>query len=397
MKKLKIGYLIKYFYPIQGGAENYMLNLALLTVKDGHEVHVFTSDRKGKDKGLKFEENYKGIQIHRCRLLFDFTHYFFLSPSLMSKLLKQELDILHVSGFGFVWHDFILIIKRIKSRKTEFINTPHGPFMALSSYILPLRLIKFIYTNIQKLFLNWLYDVILEDNTFQWRWIVKYRIDKEKIKLVTPGLDSEVISKQIDDHDLREFTQKYFLKDKFIISCLGRISKYKGIQDVIEIMPDLVKFKSNIAYLVMGRDDGYARTLKMLAEKGGVKNNIRFIIDISEKEKILALESSQIFIFPSEWEAFGIVILEAMCRGNAIISTKTEGGKYLVTEGMNGFLYNSGDNKELYSYIVKLIKDKMLLGRMQKENKLRVRRFSWEGIYKEKYTPIIYSHYLKKV
>jgi len=397
MKKLKIGYLIKYFYPIQGGAENYMLNLALLTVKDGHEVHVFTSDRKGKDKGLKFEENYKGIQIHRCRLLFDFTHYFFLSPSLMSKLLKQELDILHVSGFGFVWHDFILIIKRIKSRKTEFINTPHGPFMALSSYILPLRLIKFIYTNIQKLFLNWLYDIILEDNTFQWRWIVKYRIDKEKIKLVTPGLDSEVISKQIDDHDLREFTQKYFLKDKFIISCLGRISKYKGIQDVIEIMPDLVKFKSNIAYLVMGRDDGYARTLKMLAEKGGVKNNIRFIIDISEKEKILALESSQIFIFPSEWEAFGIVILEAMCRGNAIISTKTEGGKYLVTEGMNGFLYNSGDNKELYSYIVKLIKDKMLLGRMQKENKLRVRRFSWEGIYKEKYTPIIYSHYLKKV
>ena len=46
MKKLKIGYLLPYFHPFKDGTENNCLYLATEMVKLGHEVHVFTSDRR---------------------------------------------------------------------------------------------------------------------------------------------------------------------------------------------------------------------------------------------------------------------------------------------------------------------------------------------------------------
>lgn len=391
MHKFKIGYVIKYFHPIKGGAEKNILNLALRAVNDGHEVHVFTSDRKGKEVISKREENFKGIKIHRSRTWFDFSLYLGFYPSLLKNLLKADLDIIHVSGFGFIWHDFVLILKKIFSKNTKFINTPHGPFMTLRSYNILLKIVRTAYTLVQKLFLNWLYDAVIQVNTFQWRWIVKYGIAKAKIKFVAIGIPAEEINRKFSYSVKSNFVRKYELEDKFVISYLGRISEYKGVQHVIDILPKLRDNFPNIAFLVMGRDEGYVRTLKSIAEKAGVRNNIRFVVNISENEKFVALELSQIFVFPSEWEAFGIVMLEAMARGNALVSTKTEGGKFLVTEGVNGYLYEFGDSEELYQLLSQIMKDRGLMIEMQKKNRQRVKEFSWEQIGSKQYLPLLSS------
>lgn len=391
MKKLKIGYVIKYFHPIKGGAENYILNLALKTASDGHEVHVFTGDRKGAEKLTRGEVEYNGIKIHRYPLLFDLSNYLFFSPSLLMAIMKTDLDMIHVSGFGFIWHDFVLILKKLKSKKTKFICTPHGPFMTLSSYNFLLRILKALYTQIQKVFLNWLYDNVLGDNTFQWRWIIKYGIDKRKIRLVPPGIRLKIVEKKIAEKEKVEFRQKYDLKEAFVISYLGRISEYKGIQDVIRILPKLTRIRPDIVFLIMGRDEGYVRTLKAQAERKRVLEYVRFITDISEEEKFTALEVSQIYIFPSEWEAFGIAMLEAMTRGNALISTKTEGGNFLVSEGVNGYLYDFGDTKKLFDSLKNIAQNKGQIRKMQEENRKRAVEFSWERIYKKQYLPILKS------
>ncbi|MBN2015324.1 glycosyltransferase family 4 protein [Candidatus Dojkabacteria bacterium] len=388
---MKIAYLIKYFHPIYGGAENYMLNLAVLASKEGNEVHVFTGDRKGDQRAEQKEENYHGVHIHRYKFLFNFTNYLSFTPALLPALLKENFDVIHVSGFGFIWHDFVLILKRFFSNKTKFINTPHGPFMALESYNFIRKIFKFIYTQIQKLFLNWLYDIVLQDNTFQWRWIVKYGIKKEKIKFVSVGIDSKVITKKVTSDQLADFLHKYGLKDKFVISSLNRLSRYKGIQHIIEILPRLVKIRPDLSLLIMGRDDGYYRSLKALAEKLKVLSYITFIIDIPEEEKYIALEASQVFVFSSEWEAFGIVLLEAMSRGNALVSTRTEGGNFLVTEGVNGYLYSFAELEELFRVLAKLLNDQNLVSKMHKENIERVKKYSWDEVYQNRYSPLLKS------
>lgn len=390
MKKLKIGFVSKYFHPIKGGEENYALNLALQAVKDGHEVHVFTGDRKGKEKLKEKELTYEGIHIHRCPFVFDFTHYFFLNPSLLLKLMKYDLDVVHAAAFGMIWHDLVLIIKKIFSPKTKFINSPHGPFMALRDYSFPLKIIKSVFTSIQKIYLNWLYDIICQGNTFQWRWMTKeYGIEKSKIKYVSIGISQDVINEKVSDSAIAQFGKKYSLKDSFVISYLGRLSKYKGVQFIIEILPKLVQEFPNVKLLIMGRDDGYLRNLKVLGSKLRMSDYIQFIEDVSEEEKSVALSTSEIFIFPSQWEAFGIVMLEAMTKGNALVSTRTEGGKFLVTEGVNGFLFNYGDTKKLLEHVRKFIQDKKFLSKIQENNLKKVYQFSWDNIYEKQYKPIL--------
>lgn len=387
---MKIGYLVKYFYPIQGGAETHILNLALKAAESGNEVHVFTSDRKGKQKIPKKEEEYLGIHIHRARMWFSLTGYLAFYPSLLWKVLSTDLDIIHVSGFGFIWHDFVLITKKLLSPKTRFMNTPHGPFMALK-YNLVLRSMRFVYSQIQKIFLNWLYSAVLEVNTFQWQWIVGYGIAKSKIHFVPNGIPDKYIQAKIGKSEIESFRKKYNIESKTVIATVGRISEYKGLQHVVEILPELKNFRKDITYLVMGRDDGYLQTLKAEASRLHVRRSIVFIEDVSEEEKLIGLALSEIFIFPSEWEALGIVMLEAMSRGNALIATKTEGGKFMITEGINGFLFDYGDSKALLALITKLLSDKQLLDRFSKENLHRIKNYSWDKIYNERYLPVLQS------
>ena len=107
-----------------------------------------------------------------------------------------------------------------------------------------------------------------------------------------------------------------------------------------------------------------------------------FTGEVSYPEKLVGLDVSEIFVLPSEWEAFGIVILEAMARGNAVISTKTEGGEFLVRKE-NGFVYDFGDLKKLEENINILYKNKRLMDKMKKINVKKAREFLWENIAEE--------------
>ena len=84
---------------------------------------------------------------------------------------------------------------------------------------------------------------------------------------------------------------------------------------------------------------------------------------------------------PSEWEAFGIVILEAMARGNAVISTKNEGAVFLVKKE-NGLLYDFNNLKKLEENINILYKNKKLRDKLKKNNLKKAKEFLWKDIAK---------------
>ena len=148
-------------------------------------------------------------------------------------------------------------------------------------------------------------------------------------------------------------------------------------------MPDLIKITPNMLFLAIGKDAGDKERLDKLAKELNVYNNIIFTGEVSEDEKLALLELSDIFVFPSEWEAFGIAMLEAMARGNAVVSSKTEGGQYLIEEGKNGFLYNYQDLTELKEKLAVLIKSDALRKKMQKANIKKAKSFLWPNIAKK--------------
>src|SRR3989344_4594075 len=292
---MKIGFLITYFYPKTGGAENNCYYTARELAKK-HEVHVFTSGEK------ESEEKINGIYVHRCKELLRVKYYFAFYPSLTNKLAAAHLDVLHVHGFGFMQHDRA-IKKIIKAQpKIKIVCTPHGPFMALKKYNFAASIFKALYLPSFRKSLQ-RYDAIIAVNPEQYKWMEKeYGISRKKVFLVPNGINKETIA---------------------------NISR----QEIKKI-----------------------------------------------EDKLALLERSEIFVFPSEWEAFGIATLEAMARRNAIVSTRTEGSLFLIKEGVNGILFDYGDANALKKALQKLLNNPKIRHSMQKINKKKSRRFLWTDI-----------------
>ncbi|PIN93093.1 hypothetical protein COU54_04335 [Candidatus Pacearchaeota archaeon CG10_big_fil_rev_8_21_14_0_10_31_24] len=371
---MKIGFLITYFYPHTGGAENNCYFLAKELAKK-HEVHVFCSGSEKK------EETIEEIKVHRSKEVFRIKYYLAYYPDIVKSVLAHKLDVLHVHGFGFLQHDKVIRILKEKSPETKIICTPHGPFMALKKYNFFARQFKNFYMPRLKKSLE-LYDKIIEVNPSQHEWMSNdYGIPKEKIEFVPNGISKSVFDEN-NSNDIKILRKKYSINGKKIISYLGRVQKYKGIDQVIKVLPEIKKNHPNVIFVIAGKDFGDKKRLEDLASSLNVKENVRFTGEVSEKEKLAILDISEIFVFPSEWEAFGIVVLEAMARGNAIISTSTEGGKYLIKENENGYLFNLGDIKKLREELEVLLKNDKLRKRMMKVNKDKAKKYQWVKIVK---------------
>lgn len=368
---MKIGFLITYFYPRLGGAESNCYYLARELAKK-HEVHIFCSGER------ESEEIIENMHIHRSKEILRLTYYLGFYPSITKKIRKYDLDILHIHGFGFAQHDWAIRNLKDVNPRIKIICTPHGPFMALKKYNLLISLLKKIYMPLlKKSLLN--YDAIIQVNPYQDKWLCKdYGVKKNKIYLLPNGIPSNLFEK-IPSAYLDSLIEKYHLRNKFVISYLGRIQKYKGLDQVIEIMPKIKDKFKNVVFLAIGKNADDLDRLKGIAKELRLEKDVIFTGEVSEKEKIGLLELSQIFIFPSEWEAFGISTLEAMARCNAVISSKTEGGLYLV-EKDNGSLFDYGNKKQLLHSLIKMIKDKRKLRRIQAKNIQKAKGLLWEDL-----------------
>ncbi len=380
---MKIGFLLSSFYPATGGREVITFNQAKELVKQGHEVHIFTTLKKGWKK----EEKVEGLHIHRTRTYFQYKYYLEFNPGWIKNVLKYKLDILHVQSFGFIMADIAVLLKKLFT-KARILNTPHGPFMALDKYPWWQAILKKLYTWFEYP-INRLYDAVIQVNPEQWKWMVKKGVKKENIHFIPNSIPKEVFSKV----DVKGFKQKYGLENKLVISYLGRVQKYKGLDQVIQVLRDLLMENRNVRFLVMGKDAGDMKRLKKLSEDLALSENVVFA-SVDDEERLAGLEASEIFVLPSEWEAFGIVIIEAMARHNAVVSTKTEGGRFLIEDGKNGFLYDYKDVKTLKELMLKLVKDDKLRKQMIDTNYVYSKQFSTEKIAKQ--LEALYEKVLKK-
>ena len=373
---MRIGFITTYFLPFRGGAEETVFHLANQISKN-NEVHVFTSDRKNGKIINKKEELFNNIKIHRSSTFFRYRYYVAFYPSLLINLLKYDLDVIHTNSLGFLWHDLCLLIKKLQSPKTKIIITPHGPFMALKNYGFFQILAKLIISFIDRLFCG-LYDKVIEVNPYQSSWLVGYGFKDSDIVHIPNGIDSSLLKITKNNSVLK----KNNLNNKLVISYVGRLHKYKGIDQVLKVLPDLIKIKKNIVFVMMGQEGDYINELKNLVDSNNLNNSVRFLIDKSDGEKFAILQDSEIFVLPSEWEAFGVSILEAMAKSNAVISTTTEGGRFLINKD-NGLLYDFGDLNALKSCFIKLINNDSLRLSMQKCNHIKASSFTWQNISKD--------------
>lgn len=376
VEKPKIAYILPRFYPFKGGAEVHFYSLASRMVNKGYDITVITTDVKFRNEELPKEEIYNGIKIVRLHS-WNESLYAGFYPSLLTYLFKNQFEIIHSSGIGFLWREFCLILLKLFKRKTKLIVTPHGPFMALNDKEGFRGFSKKAYTFILRMFLNSLYNIVIQVNPSQEDWLVKeYNINKEKLRLVPNGIDENYLEKSIVEHNKSE---------PVVITSVGRMEWYKGHQDIVKALGVLKDSKEKLVDFelkILGRAGNYTEKLKNLISELNLDDKVTLIYSPTDEERDnILFNQSQINILASKWEAAGIVLLESMAKGNVVVTTNTnEGAPMFIKNNRNGFLYNFGDYHRLASILEKLLQDKDLRDGMREKNLNIVKDFTWEGI-----------------
>ena len=138
-------------------------------------------------------------------------------------------------------------------------------------------------------------------------------------------------------------------RDKNLILFVGRDYFRKGLLNLIKALPLVLKEIPGARAIVIGPEYLHSRLAAKLLSRN---LPIEFINGLSPEDTRKYFCRANLFVLPSEIEASGIVLLEAMAAGLPIVATRVGGIPEIIHNGVNGILVEKGDNRQLATSII---------------------------------------------
>jgi glycosyltransferase involved in cell wall biosynthesis len=148
--------------------------------------------------------------------------------------------------------------------------------------------------------------------------------------------------------------QQLGIQDRKVLLTLGRMSsdeRYKGFDEVIEVMPRLSELEPQIVYIAAGDGDDRPR-LEAKARELGVGERVVFAGRIPEAQKSDYYRLADAYVMPSSGEGFGFVVLEALACGIPVVASIADGTREAVRDGALGTVIDPKDPAALLAAIV---------------------------------------------
>lgn len=150
---------------------------------------------------------------------------------------------------------------------------------------------------------------------------------------------------------------KYNLAGKIVLMTLGRLvsnERYKGFDEILELLPILIEEIPNIVYLV-GGDGSDRRRLEAKARSLDVADRVVFTGMIPEAEKADHYRLADAFVMPSRGEGLGLVFFEAMASGVPVVASKVDGSREAVRDGALGIVVDPEDQEDVKAGILEAL------------------------------------------
>lgn len=164
--------------------------------------------------------------------------------------------------------------------------------------------------------------------------------------------------------------------------------RYKGVDTVIEAIPELLPTVPSIHYFVIGSGTDMDRH-RELAKALGVSDRVSFLGSVDESTLRAQYQACDLFVMPSAGEGFGIVFLEAMKYSKAIIAADSGAVSEVVKDGVTGTLVQYGNAGQLAGAIAELAANPKQRAAMGKEGYDRLaNNFSYEH-FKRRFDEIL--------
>jgi glycosyltransferase involved in cell wall biosynthesis len=233
---------------------------------------------------------------------------------------------------------------------------------------------KFIKKIVNKIYLTPM-DKIIVNSNFTKQEVASLGVSLERIEVINPGLNKSELKK----------IERPKQKGKIYLLCVGHCRPRKGIDYLIKAVKNITCEGLELNIVGRKEKEDYFNFLLNSAEY--VKRNvINFHGDVGQDRLNEFYTNSDIFVLPSLWEGFGIVLLEAMYYKLPIVATKVSAIPELVTDGENGLLVPPADSEALAEAISKLVETPSLRKQMGERGYERViNSYSWEDTGKKFY------------
>ena len=193
----------------------------------------------------------------------------------------------------------------------------------------------------------------------------------------------EIIPAGVDISEFNEmFDRSRFVKiDKFNLLFAGRLAHGKGIDTLIKSVKILDSEKKQIHLNIAGPDFGDFERLKKLTEELELTDKITFCGKLDRNELVKLFKCSDVFILPSRYEAFGIVLIEAMAAGIPVIGSNISAIPFVIDDEKTGLLFEPDNFYELADKIKLLINRSDLVSAFVKTAAQKVEmEYNWEKV-----------------
>lgn len=365
----------KFLYP-NGGSETYIFEIGKQLEKMGHEVQYFGMEHEERIVGNHAESYTSNMDFHKGRLA-KVTYPFKIIYSIEArKKIKKVLydfnpEVIHINNFNFQLTPSIIYeikdYEKGKKVKIPIIYTAHDSQLVCPNHLMQNPLTgkrctecvekgykscikgKCIHGSRAKsvigAFEGWLYkklqtykyiDCVICPSEFLKKKLVTSQILKDKLVVVPNFINGKL-------YDYSDGVKKDY------VIYFGRYSAEKGIETLLKVcskLPD-VRF--------------------VFAGSGPLENEVNELNNINNKgflsgEKLYSLINGALFmVMPSEcYENCPFSVMEAIALETPVIGANLGGIPELVMDGINGELFISGDEEDLYNKIKKLWNDRRL-------------------------------------
>ncbi|RJS69356.1 glycosyltransferase family 1 protein [Candidatus Bathyarchaeota archaeon] len=414
---MRIGFFVWEYPPeLVGGLGTYAEYITREFVELGNDVSVFTLN----PGDLKTREILRGVEVHRpliadasnvfpmfviddlkkwgtnIRLFNDIFIYNILSATkFINGLIKKE-------GYTFdvvCVHDWLssiagLIIKNETKIPVVFHvhSTEWGRSGGQGSSVVS----HLEYATAQKADRIVTVSHTMRDDLTRHGW------SQSKISVVWNGVDPERYNpKECREEDVEKIREKYGIpKDWKMLLFLGRLTWVKSVRNLLQAMPMVFSEYPKTKLVILGKGEEQ-RDIVETAERLGIKDKIVYRFEfVPEDERILHYAAADLCIFPSVYEPFGIVSLEAMSMAKPVV-VGAQGvvgfREQVVSSGpdQNGVHVNGGDPADIAWGIKEVLKDSERAKRWGENGRKRVLEFfTWRKAAEQ--TLEIYKTLLEK-
>ncbi len=340
----------------------------------GKEIHILTAEVPGSGQVDSIHHN----TIHRI----EFKRFWWLQPESLAiylKLLFAGLGLAARHRIAAVHAGRVLpegIVGWLIARLTgkPIVIYAHGEEITTWRDAGKFKAMCFAYRHA---------DRVVANSDFTRDELLKLGVSPARIFLISPGVDIERFKPDLPADHLRK---SIGLRDgqKLILS-VGRLSRRKGFDRVIQALPRLIEKGLDVSYALIGIGEDHDYLLGLARELGMV-DRVHLLGHVSPEDLPLWYNACDLFAMPNreidgDTEGFGMVFLEAAACGKPSIAGDAGGTGAAVEDGVTGYRVNGEDVAQIVDALGKLLADDTLSQRFGQAGHERANRdFSWTAV-----------------